>query len=144
MSKRFSRRSLARMVGGSIAAASLSQPSQAFASAAFASPPDAPSRKNFPQDFLWGSATASYQVEGAVHDAGRGVSIWDTFSHTHGKTFHGDTGDVADDSFHLYRQDIQLMKDLGLLPAAFPSPGRASFPLAPARPIRSASIITTA
>jgi beta-glucosidase len=119
MSKRFSRRSLARMVGGSIAAASLSQPSQAFASAALASPRDAPSRNSFPQDFLWGSATASYQVEGAVHEAGRGVSIWDTFSHTPGKTFHGDTGDVADDSFHLYRQDIQLMKDLGLRTCRF-------------------------
>ena len=53
--------------------------------------------RQFPQGFLWGSATASYQVEGAVKEDGRGVSIWDTFSHTPGKTFNGDTGDVSDD-----------------------------------------------
>lgn len=58
----------------------------------------------FPQGFLWGSATASYQVEGAIHEEGRGPSIWDTFSHTPGKTHNGDTGDVADDSFHLYKK----------------------------------------
>jgi beta-glucosidase len=68
----------------------------------------------FPAGFLWGAATASYQVEGAVHEGGRGVSIWDTFSRISGKTFNGETGDVADDFYHLYRSDIQLMKDLGL------------------------------
>jgi beta-glucosidase len=68
----------------------------------------------FPTGFLWGSATASYQVEGAVHEGGRGVSIWDTFSHTPGKTANGDTGDVADDFYHLYPQDIDLMKRMGL------------------------------
>jgi beta-glucosidase len=73
----------------------------------------------FPQGFLWGSATASYQVEGAVHEEGRGPSIWDTFSHTPGKTHNGDTGDVADDSFHRYKEDIALMKDLGLTAVRF-------------------------
>lgn len=68
----------------------------------------------FPDSFLWGSATASYQVEGAVHEGGRGPSIWDTFSHTPGKTAHGDTGDVADDFYHRYPQDIALMKQLGV------------------------------
>ena len=70
--------------------------------------------RTFPPDFLWGSATASYQVEGAVHEGGRGPSIWDTFSHTPGKTFNGDTGDIADDFYHRYPEDIQLMKGLGL------------------------------
>jgi beta-glucosidase len=70
--------------------------------------------RQFPQGFLWGSATASYQVEGAVNEDGRGPSVWDTFSHTPGKTHMGDTGDVADDHFHRYKQDIQIMKDLGL------------------------------
>ncbi len=70
--------------------------------------------RRFPQGFLWGSATASYQVEGAVHEDGRGPSIWDTFSHTPGKTYNGDTGDVADDHYHRYKEDIGLMKDLGL------------------------------
>src|ERR1039458_4874170 len=52
----------------------------------------------FPPNFLWGCATASYQIEGAVHEDGRKPSVWDTFSHTPGKTFQGETGDVADDS----------------------------------------------
>src|SRR5580692_1143575 len=69
---------------------------------------------SFPQGFLWGSATASYQVEGAVKEDGRGPSIWDVFSHTPGKTNDGDTGDVANDHYHLYKQDVALMKDLGL------------------------------
>jgi beta-glucosidase len=73
-----------------------------------------PALRSFPKGFLWGSATASYQVEGAVHEDGRGVSIWDTFSHTPGKTHGGDTGDVADDYYHRYPEDIQLMKQLGL------------------------------
>ena len=57
----------------------------------------------FPKDFWWGAATASYQVEGAVHEDGRKPSVWDTFSHTPGRTANGDTGDVADDH---YRQAI--------------------------------------
>lgn len=70
--------------------------------------------RKFPHGFLWGSATASYQVEGAVNEDGRGPSIWDTFSHTPGKTHDGDTGDVADDHFHRYKEDVQIMKDLGV------------------------------
>jgi len=68
----------------------------------------------FPDGFLWGSATASYQVEGAVKEDGRGPSIWDTFAHTPGKTHNGDTGDVADDHYHRYKEDIALMQALGL------------------------------
>ena len=68
----------------------------------------------FPAGFLWGSATASYQVEGAYQEDGRGMTIWDTFSHTPGKVANGDTGDIADDFYHLYKQDIALMKDMGL------------------------------
>jgi beta-glucosidase len=67
----------------------------------------------FPDNFLWGCSTASYQIEGAVNEDGRKPSIWDTFSHTPGKTFQGDTGDVADNSYHLYKEDIQLLKNLG-------------------------------
>ena len=73
----------------------------------------------FPEGFLWGSATASYQVEGAVKEDGRGQSIWDTFSHTPGKTHNGDTGDVADDDYHRYREDIAIMKELGLKTCRF-------------------------
>jgi beta-glucosidase len=74
----------------------------------------APTRRTFPQGFRWGTATASYQVEGAVNEDGRGSSIWDTFSHTPGKTVNGATGDVADDHYHRYKQDVQLMKALGV------------------------------
>ena len=69
---------------------------------------------NFPDGFLWGSAIAAYQVEGAVTEDGRGVSIWDTFSHTPGKTWHGDTGDIADDQYHRLEDDLDLLEKLGL------------------------------
>ena len=69
---------------------------------------------NFPEGFLWGTATASYQIEGAAHEDGRGASIWDTFSHTPGKTYRGDTGDLACDHYHRLEQDLDLMADLGL------------------------------
>ncbi|MEU5624536.1 MULTISPECIES: GH1 family beta-glucosidase [Streptomyces] len=68
----------------------------------------------FPPAFLWGAATSAYQIEGAVREDGRTPSIWDTFSHTPGKTAGGDTGDVAVDHYHRYRDDVALMKDLGL------------------------------
>jgi beta-glucosidase len=68
----------------------------------------------FPPGFLWGTATASYQIEGAVHEDGRGESIWDRFSHTPGKIQDGSTGDVACDHYHRWREDIGLMKELGL------------------------------
>jgi beta-glucosidase len=68
----------------------------------------------FPPSFVIGSATASYQIEGAVHEDGRGPSIWDTFSHTPGRTVNGDTGDVADDHYHRLDEDLDLMQDLGL------------------------------
>jgi beta-glucosidase len=67
----------------------------------------------FPDGFLWGAATAAYQIEGAADADGKGQSIWDTFSHTPGKTYHGDTGDVACDSYHRYPEDIALLKRLG-------------------------------
>ncbi|RAG86728.1 beta-glucosidase [Streptacidiphilus pinicola] len=68
----------------------------------------------FPADFLWGTATSSYQVEGAAAEGGRTPSIWDTFSATPGKTHHGDTGAVAVDHYHRFREDVALMRELGL------------------------------
>ena len=68
----------------------------------------------FPSGFLWGASTASYQIEGAVREDGRGESIWDRFSHTPGKTANGDTGDVAADHYHRWRDDIDIMRELGL------------------------------
>ena len=68
----------------------------------------------FPPGFLWGVATASYQIEGAVDEDGRGKTIWDTFAHTPGKTLNGESGDVAVDHYHRYADDVALMSDLGL------------------------------
>src|ERR1017187_1191706 len=68
----------------------------------------------FPSGFLWGTATASYQIEGAVAEDGRTPSIWDTFSHTPGKVAGGANGDVAVDHYHRYREDVALMRDLGV------------------------------
>ena len=70
--------------------------------------------RTFPTGFVWGTATASYQIEGAVDEDGRGPSIWDTFSHTPGMTKDGDTGDVACDHYHRMPEDVAIMADLGL------------------------------
>ena len=68
----------------------------------------------FPRDFRWGVATASYQIEGAAQEDGRGESIWDRFSRTPGKVLHGHTGDVACDHYHRYKEDVALMAELGV------------------------------
>lgn len=67
-----------------------------------------------PDGFLLGTATAAYQIEGAAREDGRGPSIWDTFSHTPGRTWNGDTGDVAADHYHRLEADLDLIADLGL------------------------------
>jgi beta-glucosidase len=69
---------------------------------------------SFPEGFLWGAATASYQIEGAWNEDGKGPSIWDTFSHTKGKIKNNENGDVACDHYHRYREDVKLIKDLAL------------------------------
>lgn len=69
---------------------------------------------HFPNGFLWGSATSSYQIEGATHADGRGESIWDRFAHTPGKVKDGSSGDVACDHYNRWKQDVALMKELGL------------------------------
>src|SRR5262245_16615799 len=65
--------------------------------------------RKFPEHFHWGTATAAYQVEGAWNEDGKGPSIWDTFAHTPGKIKNGDTGDVANDHYHRYREDVALL-----------------------------------
>jgi beta-glucosidase len=74
----------------------------------------APARLRFPDGFVWGTATASYQVEGAVNEDGRGPSIWDSFTHTPGKVVDGSNADVACDHYHRYAEDVAMMADLGL------------------------------
>ncbi|MFM8367901.1 MAG: glycoside hydrolase family 1 protein, partial [Chloroflexota bacterium] len=68
----------------------------------------------FPHNFLWGAASAAYQVEGAWNEDGKGESIWDRFSHTPGKINDGNTADIACDHYHRYEEDIALMREIGL------------------------------
>jgi 6-phospho-beta-glucosidase len=68
----------------------------------------------FPSDFLWGSASAAYQVEGAAYEDGKGESVWDRFVKIPGKTFKATTGEVAVDHYHRYKEDVALMKEMGL------------------------------
>jgi len=90
----------------------------------------------FPGSFVWGTATASYQVEGGHDLEGRGPSIWDTFCRTPGKVAHGHAGDVSSDQYHRYREDVALMRDLGVgsyrlsvaWPRVFARPGGARNP----------------
>jgi beta-glucosidase len=104
--KDISRRSFGKAAAATAALAGFGLPNASFGQAQ-------PARLNFPQGFLWGCATAAYQIEGGASEGGRGPSIWDVFSHMPGKTHDGDTGDVADDSYHLFKEDIGLLKSLG-------------------------------
>lgn len=69
---------------------------------------------SFPKEFIWGTASASYQIEGGYQEDGKGLSIWDVFSHTPGKTTDGDTGDIACDAYHRYEEDLDLMQQMGI------------------------------
>jgi beta-glucosidase len=75
---------------------------------------DAGGRMVFPEGFLFGAATASYQIEGATEEDGRGESIWDRFAHTPGRVKNGDSGDFACDSYHRFDEDVAILRDLGL------------------------------
>jgi beta-glucosidase len=68
----------------------------------------------FPEDFVWGCASSAYQVEGAWEEDGKGPSIWDTFVHTPGRIANGETGDITVDHYHRYKEDVALMKEIGL------------------------------
>lgn len=70
--------------------------------------------RQFPENFLWGAASSAYQIEGGAAEDGRAPSIWDTFSHTPGRIQYGDTGDTAADSYHLWREDVRMLKAMGL------------------------------
>jgi beta-glucosidase/6-phospho-beta-glucosidase/beta-galactosidase len=72
------------------------------------------SEDGFPSDFVWGVATSAYQIEGATHEDGRGESIWDTFVQRPGTILDNSTGDRADDHYHLWKQDVALMKSLNV------------------------------
>jgi beta-glucosidase len=105
----FSRRRFGKAVGSVTAAAYI--PGGLQSTAAAQARPD---YYHFPANFVWACASASYQVEGAAAEDGRKPSVWDTYARTPGKVANGDTGDVADDSYHRYKEDIGLLKSLGV------------------------------
>jgi beta-glucosidase len=112
--KKFSRRQFGRIAGGSVLGTSVLPTAPGLAQLdAQASTRNMPAASGFPNGFLWGTATSSYQIEGAVTEDGRGPSIWDRFSHTPGTISDGSNGDTATDHYHRYREDILLMKELG-------------------------------
>ena len=110
MALRFSRRDFTRLAG--LAALGTSLPAVAAERGKQAGLRFSPA--SFPKGFVWGTATSSYQIEGAVNEDGRGPSIWDTFSHTAGKIADHSTGDRANEHFHRYKEDVQLIKALGV------------------------------
>src|SRR5262249_62373067 len=100
--------------------------------------PQPPPKSVFPKVSRGGTATSAYQIEGAVQEDGRGPSIWDTFCRLPGKIRDGANGDVADDHYHLYKEDVALMKALGAstyrfsiaCPRLFPERRRPPTPIA--------------
>ena len=111
MFSKFSRRHFARLAGLSalgVAAAPVKSAEDARPAVERQAP------YPFPKDFVWGTATSSYQIEGAVNEDGRGRSIWDTFTHTPGKIEDGSNADRANDHYHRYKEDVGLIRDLGV------------------------------
>src|ERR1700709_1641400 len=97
----FTRRDLAKGLG----AAAMLAAGKAGAAQGIIRPDRPSTHLRFPEGFPWGPATAAHQIEGAVKADGRGATNWDVFTHTPGRVANGDTGDVADDSYHLFRED---------------------------------------
>ena len=112
--KKVSRRTFAKVAGAAALASTAKLPTLGSEAAQGDATTQGDALRSFPRGFLWGTATASYQVEGAVNEDGRGPSIWDTFSHTPGRVVNNANGDVANDHYHLYKGDVQLMKALGV------------------------------
>ncbi|HET7887498.1 MAG TPA: GH1 family beta-glucosidase [Bradyrhizobium sp.] len=111
--KGFSRRRLAKIAAWSALGISASTAGAARQPAASAPNFRGGNPAAFPKDFLWGTATSSYQIEGAVNEDGRGLSIWDRFVHLPGKIIDRSTADVANDHYHRYKEDVQLIRELG-------------------------------
>src|SRR5262245_48401860 len=88
-------------------------PSAPFSSAGASSQAAWPRAGRFPDGFYWGVGTSAYQIEGAWDEDGKGVSIWDTYAHTPGNIKSDENGDVANDHYHRYEEDVALLKDIG-------------------------------
>lgn len=114
MLAKFSRRDFARLATRLAGLAALGAAAGTRAAENDAPAADRHAAAPFPKEFLWGTATSSYQIEGAVNEDGRGKSIWDTFSHMPGKIEDGSTGDRANEHYHRYKEDVALIKALGV------------------------------
>ena len=115
MSSNLTRRDVAK-VAGSTALGMTAMPVAGFAqtSAETRAKPVQGNAATFPDGFCWGVATSAYQIEGAVKEDGRGTSIWDVYAHTLGKIKDGRNADVANDHYHRYRDDVRMMRDIGV------------------------------
>jgi beta-glucosidase len=111
--RQFSRRRFAKLAGWSALGLSAKPAESEAALSTKSRPAGRHSAAGFPGDFLWGTATSSYQVEGAVNEDQRGPSIWDRFSRIEGKILDHSNADVANDHYHRYKEDVQLIKALG-------------------------------
>src|SRR6516164_10087795 len=115
MHTKFTRRGLAKSGGATLAMVAATggaadQPSSQNRTQPESRPAAA---HEFPRSFYWGVATSSYQIEGAANEDGKGKSIWDTYAHTPGKVRDGSNGDIANDHYHRYKDDVQLMRSIG-------------------------------
>src|SRR5262245_62957576 len=113
MSTHFSRRDVAKAAAAATLASSSATQVAAQTIRATGTEPEKPTAREFPRGFFWGTATSAYQIEGAWNEDGKGPSIWDTYAHTPGNIANGDTGDVANDHYHRYKEDVALMRDIG-------------------------------
>jgi beta-glucosidase len=115
MRKDFTRRDFAKTAGGAALGATTAPSAVLAETPAESQPKPAPGcAADFPEGFAWGVATSAFQIEGAVKEDGRGPSIWDTYAHTPGKIKDGANADVANDHYHRYKDDIRLMRDIGV------------------------------
>jgi beta-glucosidase len=108
------RQFLSKTIGMAAIAAAAGLPGSVVLAESSEDSPVKPGNKKFPAGFMWGAATAAYQIEGAANEDGRKPSVWDVFSHTPGRTKNGDTGDIACDHYHRYGDDVKLMAELGI------------------------------
>jgi beta-glucosidase len=131
----FTRRQFAqRLVATAVTTASLPRQAAAETAAETAAEAPTPRALQVPDSFLWGCATSAYQIEGAVDADGRGRTIWDTFAHAPGKTYQGQTGDVANDSYHRFAEDVRLLKELGVKTYRFSIAWARIFPQGTGKP----------
>src|SRR6516164_5783635 len=115
MHTKFTRRGLAKSGGATLAMVAASGGAAAQPSRQNTTQPESQpaAAREFPRSFYWGVATSSYQIEGAANEDGKGKSIWDTYAHTPGKVRDGSNGDIANDHYHRYKEDVALMRSIG-------------------------------